>query len=239
MKAVFFDAGGTLVHIDYQRIAGLVLRVLGRDVSRLDFVAAEYAGRAAVEAGMAKGDLPTDTSRWGVHFRAALGSVGVTGDEFDRMVPEILAENKRKHLWTHVLPGTGDGLAALKKAGYLVALISNADGHVEELLEGVGLRQHLEFIVDSGLVKIEKPDPRIFEIALGRAREAGEGWKSLAFADCYYVGDTLPIDVVGSRGVGMTPVLLDPLGRYGHVGCLTIRDVPGFCREVAAKKAAA
>jgi putative hydrolase of the HAD superfamily len=239
MKAVFFDAGGTLVHIDYQRIAGLVLRVLGRDVSQPDFVAAEYAGRAAVEAGMARGDLPTDTSRWGVHFRAALGSVGVTSDEFDAMVPEILAENRRKHLWTHVLPGTGEGLAALRKAGYFVAVISNADGHVEELLESVGLRQHLEFVVDSGIEKIEKPDRRIFEIALGRAREAGEAWKTLAFSDCYYVGDTLPIDVVGSRGVGMQPVLLDPLGRYGHAGCRTIVDVPSYCRELAATRAAA
>lgn len=238
MRAVLFDAGGTLVHIDYQRIAGVVLRVLGRDVSQLDFVAAEYAGRAAVEAGMAKGDLPTDTSRWGVHFRAALGSVGVTSDEFDRMVPEILAENKRKHLWTHVLPGTGDGLAALRKAGYLVALISNADGHVEELLESVGLRQHLEFIVDSGLVKVEKPDRRIFDIALERAR-ALPGYADLSFGDCYYVGDTLPIDVVGSRAVGMTPVLLDPLGRYGHAGCRTIVDVPSYCRELAATRAAA
>ena len=237
MKAVFFDAGGTLVHIDYQRVAGAVRRVLGRDVPAKDFVAAEYAGRAAVEAGMAKGDLPTDTSRWSVHFRAMLGSLGLSDAEFERVGPEVMAEHKRKHLWSHVVPGTTEGLASLRQAGYLVAVISNADGTVEQLLASLGLREPLAFVIDSGVVRVEKPDPRIFEIALGEARKAGEA--GLVAADCYYVGDIYPIDVVGSRNVGMKPVLLDPLGRYGARDCRTIRDVPGFCRELVSARRAA
>lgn len=237
MKAVFFDAGGTLVHIDYPRVGAVVRQVLGRDVSGADYVAAEYAGRAAVEAGMASGDLPTDTSRWSVHFRAMLGSLGLNDEEFARVAPAVLATHREKHLWTGVVPGTADGLGALQQAGYLVAVISNADGTVEQLLASVGLREQLAFVVDSGRVGVEKPDPRIFEIALGKAREAGEA--ALSAGDCYYVGDIYPIDVVGSRNVGMTPVLLDPLGRYGERDCRTITDVPSFCHELVSARRAA
>lgn len=246
MKAVFFDAGGTLVHIDHPRVAAVIAKVLGRIIDPKGFVEAEYSGRAAVEAGMAKGDLPTDSSRWVVHFRAMLGALGLTDAEFDRVSPAIFEAHRQKHLWSGVYSGTADALASLKQAGYLVAVISNADGHVEELLETVGLREHLEFVVDSGTVGIEKPDPRIFEMAINKARESGESGESgksgesgLAAPDCYYVGDIFPIDVVGSKAVGMVPVLLDPLGRYGERGCRTITDVPAFCRELVSARVAA
>jgi FMN phosphatase YigB (HAD superfamily) len=84
--------------------------------------------------------------------------------------------------------------------------------------------RHLRFVVDSGLVAIEKPDPRIFELAL---RQAG-----VNAADAFYVGDVYPIDVAGAARVGMVPVLMDPLGRYGDRGCRTARDVPAFCRQL-------
>ena len=237
MKGVFFDAGGTLVHIDYPRVSACIREVLAREVDESRFLAAEYSGRAAVEAGMARGDLPTDSSRWSVHFRAMLGALGLSDAEFDRVAPAVLAAHKQKHLWSGVFPGTAEALRALKQAGYAVAVVSNADGHVEELLASVGLRDHLDFVVDSGTVGFEKPDPRIFQLALEQARDRGD--RSLTAADLYYVGDIYPIDVVGSRGVGMTPVLLDPLGRYGAYDCRTITDVPAFCRELVTAPRAA
>ena len=231
MKAVFFDAGGTLVHIDYPRVSTVIRNVLAREVDDDAFVAAEYSGRAAVEAGMARGDLPTDSSRWSVHFRAMLAAMGLNEEEFNKVAPAILAAHHQKHLWSGVFPGTADGLRSLKEAGYTVAVVSNADGTVEELLTAVGLRRYLDFVVDSGKVGVEKPDPRIFEMALSQA--------GLEPADVYYVGDIYPIDVIGARGVGMTPVLLDPLDRYKAYDCRTISDVPTFCRELVMASRAA
>jgi len=54
-----------LVHIDYVRVSEAIRSVLGRSVDAGAYVEAEYSGRAAVEAGMTTGDLPTDTSRLG------------------------------------------------------------------------------------------------------------------------------------------------------------------------------
>lgn len=231
MRAVFFDAGSTLVHIDYPRIGSVIQRVLGRTITTSAWAAADYAGRAAVEEAMATGSAQADTSRWLVHFRAMLADLGISDDEFARVGPEVKRAHDQQHLWSHVIPGTVEGLAALQRAGYFVACISNADGTVEQLLARVGLTPHLAFVVDSGVVKIEKPNPRIFHIALEQS--------GLTAAESYYVGDLWPVDVVGARNAGLTPILLDPLGRYGHRGVRTAPDVPSFCHELVSAREAA
>ncbi len=82
----------------------------------------------------------------------------------------------------------------------------------------------LDFVVDSGAVGVEKPDPAIFRIALERA--------GVSAAEAMHVGDLFPVDVVGARRAGLEPVLLDPLGRYADRGCRTSPDVPTLCREL-------
>ena len=81
-----------------------------------------------------------------------------------------------------------------------MAVISNADGRVRGLLEAAGLAPHLEFVIDSAEVGIEKPDPRIFHAATQRL--------GLPPARCAYVGDIYEIDVLGALGAGLTPILI-------------------------------
>jgi len=231
VKAVFFDAGGTLIHIDYDRVARTLERVLGLRVAPADFVEAEYAGRDAVEAAMAAGMTGTDDERWTIYFRAMLGALGVGGEEFAAAAPAIAEEHSRMHLWTATRPGTAEALETLRRHGLFVAVISNADGSVERLLADAGLREHLEFVVDSGLVGVEKPDPRIFEIALERSGVPPQ--------EAMYVGDLYPVDVVGARAAGLEPVLMDPLGRYGGRDCRTASDVPTLCRQLVSALEAA
>ena len=223
-RAILFDAGGTLVHIDYARVAAVVERTTDRALPVSGFVEAEYAGRAAVEAAMAKNGGATDGLRWTIHFAAMLGALGLSEDEFEMASPEIVAEHQRSNLWSDALAGTAEALASLNRLGLVVGCVSNADGTVDRLLERVGLLAHLNFVVDSGKVGIEKPDARIFEIALGLA--------GVPASEAVYVGDIYPVDVVGARRAGLTPVLLDPLDRYGGRDCRTARDVPSYCREL-------
>ncbi len=224
LRAVFFDAGGTLVHPDYARVADVLRRTVGRAPTREALAEAEYAGRAAVEAAMAGNPALTDGSRWQLHFTGALSALGYSPLELRRAGPEIRAEHERRNLWTAVQPGAAEGLGALRRLGLVVGCISNSDGTVAALLAQVGLAGLLAPIVDSGAVGVEKPDPEIFRIALQRA--------GVAAADAIYVGDLYPVDVVGARRAGLEPVLLDPLGRYGDRGCRTTPDVPAFCRTL-------
>lgn len=231
LRAVLFDAGGTLINPHYGRVAGVLERVLGRSPRPESFVAAEYAGRAAVEALMAGPDTSTDGGRWTVHFAAMFGALGLSAEDIRLVAPHIVAEQRAANLWTEPTPGAADGLAALRGAGYVVGCVSNADGTVAQLLAGAGFAQHLAFIVDSGAVGIEKPDPRIFALALEMA--------GVAPAEALYVGDVYAVDVVGARRAGIEPVLLDPLGRYGDRDCRTSPDVPTLCRELVASRRAA
>ena len=231
LRAVLFDAGGTLIHPNFGRVAGVLERVLGRSPRLGDFVAAEYAGRAAVEAAMAGPSASSDGDCWTMHFAATFQALGFSADEIRRVAPHVVAEHRAANLWTEPTPGAADGLAALRGAGYIVGCVSNADGTVDKLLAGAGIAPHLSFIVDSGAVGIEKPDPRIFAMALAMADVAPD--------EALYVGDMYSVDVVGARRAGMEPVLLDPLGRYGDRDCRTSPDVPTLCRELVASRRAA
>ena len=57
---------------------------------------------------------------------------------------------------------------ALQAVGLRVAVVSNSDGRAERHLENADMLRGIEFVVDSHLVGIEKPDPAIFAVALGR-----------------------------------------------------------------------
>ncbi len=78
----------------------------------------------------------------------------------------LLMLHKEKHLWSAVHPGTVEALERLRDSGYRLAVVSNSDGRAEEGLAAAGLRPFFEFVIDSQLVGFEKPDPRIFEVAL-------------------------------------------------------------------------
>jgi HAD superfamily hydrolase (TIGR01549 family) len=230
LRAVLFDAGGTLIHPDYRRVARVLERVLGRAPAPTAWVAAEYEGRAALEAALSAEGESRDGDRWTVHFAAMFRALGFGDEEVARVAPHLVAEHRRLNLWMVPQPGAAEGLAALREAGFVVGVVSNADGTVDRLLADAGLAADLAFVVDSGAVGIEKPDPAIFRLALDLAGVGAE--------EALYVGDLYPVDVVGARRAGVEPVLLDPLGRYGDRDCRTARDVPTLCHELVAARRA-
>ncbi|HYR11967.1 MAG TPA: HAD family hydrolase, partial [Longimicrobium sp.] len=122
-----------------------------------------------------------------------------------------------KNLWGNVRDRTVETLEELRRRGYRLGVISNADGRAEQALDAVGLRGHFELIVDSGLVGIDKPDPRIFHHALELMGVAPE--------EAVYVGDIYEIDVQGARAAGMRAILIDPLWKWDDRDCERIRGL--------------
>ena len=99
----------------------------------------------------------------------------------------------------------------------MAGVISNSNGSVRSILEETGLAAHLDFIIDSSVVGVEKPDPRIFHLGL---REAG-----VAPAEAAYVGDLYSVDVLGARAAGLEGILLDPGGFWGPRDCRRARGL--------------
>src|SRR5262249_44501585 len=127
-------------------------------------------------------------------------------------------------VWDAADPTAAEALALARERGVRTAVISNSSGSVRTMLERLGLLTSLEFVLDSAIVGVEKPDPRIFRIALERA--------GLEPGEAVYVGDIYSIDVQGARAAGMRAVLLDPGGCWGKRDCHLAPHVLGAVRLI-------
>jgi HAD superfamily hydrolase (TIGR01509 family) len=197
VRAVLFDAGGTLIHVDGERIC----RAAGVGYDAPAFRSAETTAVAAVRALVLARPESRDAERIPMYFDTMLSALGL-GDAGRRReaARAIAAEHGRHNLWSKRADGSAETLLELKRRGYRTAVVSNADGRVRGLLEDAGLSPHLEFVVDSAEVGLEKPDARIFHAATSRLGLDPEA--------CAYVGDIYEIDVVGAAGAGLHPILI-------------------------------
>jgi len=83
---------------------------------------------------------------------------------------------------------------------YRLGIVSNFYGNLTRVCDDAGIRSFFHTLVDSAEVGCEKPDPRIFHHAL---RALG-----VSAAAATFVGDSLPRDMAGARGVGMRHIWL-------------------------------
>lgn len=206
-RAILFDAGHTLVFIDPERTREIFLEA-GVEVSSDRFAAAELTARGVLTGLVRDGSEGTEPELWHQYFVTLMQEAGIPEDRREAAGQGIRRGHQDLHLWTGVDPRTPGALRDLADAGYRLAVISNADGRMEDALVRAGLRDHFEFVIDSEVVGVAKPHPGIFQAATERL--------SLDPAECLYVGDLFAVDVVGARGAGMSALLLDPLEMLDH-----------------------
>jgi putative acetyltransferase len=197
ISAILFDAGGTLINVDGRRVcaaADLPYRAG-------EFVDAEAAAVAAVRTWILEHPESTDFERLPLFLDHLLRALGLDlPEDRNRAAARIAQEHGRANLWSGAAAGARETLAALAQRGYRLGVISNADGRVRKLLEDAGLATHLEIILDSAEVGLEKPDPRIFLAATGQL--------GVSPAACAYVGDLYEIDILGAAAAGLRPILI-------------------------------
>lgn len=218
LDAVLFDAGGTLVELDFAFIADCA-RQHGVAVEPHALRRGESEARRRIDdrASQSGSVVDTDEDRRARYFAVLLEAAGVTPTEVAPIVAELDAAHADANLWRVAIEGAATTLSALRARGLSTAVVSNADGRIEAILTKLGLTPHLSLIVDSHLEGVEKPDPAIFHRALTRL--------GIEPARAAYVGDIYSIDAVGARAAGMIPVLLDPFGGYRDVDVATVASL--------------
>jgi FMN phosphatase YigB (HAD superfamily) len=77
----------------------------------------------------------------------------------------------------------------------------------------VGITQWFDVILPSAQAEADKPDPRIFRLALEMAHADAQS--------CVHVGDSYGADVMGARGVGMIGILVQR-GGSSNFDCPTV-----------------
>jgi putative hydrolase of the HAD superfamily len=105
-------------------------------------------------------------------------------------------------LFDDVLPT----LDRLERAGFRLGVVSNFEEWLERLLESLKVTRYFDVRIISGVEGVEKPDPKIFRLALDRMAVEPE--------EAVYVGDSVQFDVEPATSMGMTGVLLDRRNRF-------------------------
>jgi HAD superfamily hydrolase (TIGR01549 family) len=123
----------------------------------------------------------------------------------DGLRNELVRNTQTSANWDQILPRTREVLDRLRQNNP-IGVISNADGHINQVLFRCGIADCFESITDSGIVGVEKPHPAIFAAALTAMQVSAE--------NSLYVGDVYSVDYVGARNAGMQAVLLDVAGAY-------------------------
>ena len=146
-------------------------------------------------------DLETALGLWREFHRRLLVGMGLE-DHAEALSRELVARWKDPATWP-LVPGAEATLKALKAKGYPLAVVSNWDATLPEILEVVGLGRYFDHPSVGAVSGYAKPDPRLFREALEALGVSPE--------EAVHVGDA-EADLLGAEAVGMRALLFDPLG---------------------------
>jgi HAD superfamily hydrolase (TIGR01549 family) len=204
------DAGGVLVYPNWQRAAGTLARH-GVYVEPAALAAAEPAAKRRLDVAPTV-RVTNDSQRGFLYFDLILEATGIDrSPASDAALAELKAFNDVEGTWDDVAPGAVAALMRMREAGLRVVVVSNSNGTLRRLFGRTGLAPHVDVLVDSAEEQVEKPNPRLFQIAIERSGADP--------ATTIHCGDLYEIDVVGARAAGLPAVLLDTAGIYGEVDC--------------------
>jgi len=97
-------------------------------------------------------------------------------------------------------PETVEVLQELRRRGHPLAIVSNWDVSLREVLDRTGLAPLVDAVVISAELGVGKPHPRPLHAALEALGAPAQG--------AVHVGDTHAEDVLGARAAGVRPVLI-------------------------------
>ena len=230
IKAVFFDMYNTLSRFEPRReeLQQRVCREFGIEVTQSGIirgylVADDFMARENGRRHLAKRSKEERREFFAEYERLILRGAGVEApltlaDEIFQAIRKIPYQLT---LFDDAIPC----LKALKERGMTLGLITNIYGDIRDTCDRLDITEYLDFVVTSGEVKSEKPHPPIFEAAL---RKAG-----VQPSEAVHVGDQYNSDVVGARGAGIKPVLIDREGLMCRVGdCIKVRGLMELLEEI-------
>ena len=225
IETVFLDAGGVLVFPNWERVAGALA---AHNVHVDAQILARAEPKAKLRLDRDDGQSKNDAERGWLYFNLILNEAGVAlSDATEAALADLRLYHADQNLWELVPPDIEPALERLKALGLKLVVVSNANGRLRHLFERIGLADHFDVLLDSFDEGVEKPDPRLFEIALERSGARRES--------TMHVGDLYSVDVIGARAAGLQPVLLDAAGLYEGADCERIHSFGELCELLAHK----
>lgn len=227
IRAVFFDAGNTLLTQDYAGLAEILGR-LGLAAAAEDVRRAEHRARVPLDRYLRGGRSTEDPETIRFYRDCILREADPAG----RVDPEsfwaAVQERRRTvHPYAQADAEAAQSASLLRSAGLKLGVISNADGSLAGLLSATRLAAHFDVAIDSHVVGLEKPSPDIFHLA---CRQAG-----VSPAEAVHIGDLPWIDAEAAAAAGLAGWTLDPEGiwtGHSHPRAVSLSD---FARRLLAR----
>jgi putative hydrolase of the HAD superfamily len=211
IKAVFFDLYGTLAGFDPPRdeIQARAAAVFGFEVTKQGIDAGYHLADEFMTGQNATRPVRTLNAdeQWAFFSRFEQLILQGAGHDVDlATAAEVWGEVRKQEYRLALFPDVIDGLDRLRSRGLIVAAISNINQSAQKLCEEMKLTGHVDFATTSGETGFEKPDPRIFEAALRKAR--------VTASEALFIGDQLESDIYGAENAGLRPILMDRFNGY-------------------------
>lgn len=225
---VIFDAAGTLVGRDspdfFEEFFVVAAGELGAAITLGQVKAA--LSKAMEEPRFSKRDgrmsTPKQTRRYFLDLYAhVFRTAGIEGD----LVPGLQQYYDRFQdgRYLDVYGDVRPTLEKLKGRGVRLGVLSNWSEHLSLVLKRHDLDRYFSFLVVSAEAGCEKPDEKIFRMAIDRAEAPADR--------ILYIGDYPEEDILPAERVGLDALLIDRYGKYGRYRLPSIRqltDVPGL-----------
>jgi putative hydrolase of the HAD superfamily len=205
MKAIFFDAAGTLIHLP--KSVGFHYALVGQRVGlALDAAALDRAFTACWKRMPARPAIDgpredDDKGWWRELVDQVIGQVARGTSELDR---DAFFEVAYSHfaeagVW-ELYPDVIEVLEALRPR-FDLAVVSNFDGRLRMILEHLGVSQFFSHVFLSSELGADKPDPLIFQRALKLSGAAPN--------ETLHAGDDPVRDWQGADAAGLSIFRLD------------------------------
>jgi putative hydrolase of the HAD superfamily len=212
-KAVFFDVGGTLIHVHpsvgdvYARHA----RPFGYSGSVQELnegFGRQWKKMGGIESLGNQSGAEAERKFWHTLVYEVFQPLGGL-DRFEEYFDLIFEAFRDESNWRIYEDVVESGIfESLKKRGVVMGVISNWDSRLISTLENMGLGHYFDFILPSAVVGSAKPDKKIFEEALKLS--------GVAPHEACHIGDEIRTDVEGAQRVGIHPILLDRNNRFDN-----------------------
>ena len=226
IDAVVFDMGGVFV-VPCPDHVGPVLDAAGvdHDFGPHNAADAHYVGIRALTELLGQEHFDEgNINVWDAYDRAVFSFLGIDAGQLDAAIAARHGQRAaHQHVWEHRLVHNIDAFARISTVRPVAIVTNNNGTAIEQCLRheicqiGDGPLTSVPAIVDSEIVQVSKPDPRIFLPALEALGTDP--------ARTLYVGDTVHADVHGAEAAGMPVVQLDPLDLHGDFAHWRLPDV--------------
>jgi putative hydrolase of the HAD superfamily len=215
-SAVLLDALGTLIELEAP------WPYLSQELAARGVVVAIEDARAAMLAEMAYYRAHHDEARdWAALKDLRRRCAAVVQESLATSLP--LADVEEALLAAirfRAYPEVPAVLERLRAGGARLAVVSNWDVSLHDVLERTALRPLLDAVVISAELGAAKPDPAIFRAALERLGAHA--------AEAIHVGDSVEHDVAGARAAGLEAVLVARNGAQAPAGVRVVASLDGL-----------